>query len=137
MEARVVSGAPLNTLSRDALEAEILRLRTAEAALRAGEARFRTILETVDAAFAIVEVKFDVDETPIDYRFVEANPAFEREAGVNLRGKWVTEIRPGLGAVLVRDLRPRRQDPGADDLRELRQGVRPLVRRAGRPGRRP
>ena len=96
MEARVVSGAPLNTLSRDALEAEILRLRMAEAALRAGEARFQTILETVDAAFAIVEVKFDADETPIDYRFLEANPAFERESGVNLRGKWVTEFAPDL-----------------------------------------
>jgi len=96
MEARVVSGAPLNTLSRDALEAEILRLRMAETALRAGEARFRTILETVDAAFAIVEVKFDADETPVDYRFVEANPAFERESGVNLRGKWVTEFAPDL-----------------------------------------
>jgi len=86
----------LNTLSRDALEAEILRLRMAETALRAGEARFRTILETVDAAFAIVEVKFDADETPVDYRFVEANPAFERESGVNLRGKWVTEFAPDL-----------------------------------------
>jgi hypothetical protein len=28
----------------------------------------------------------------VDYRFIEANPAFERQAGVNLRGKWVTEL---------------------------------------------
>ena len=89
-------GDALNTLSREALEAEILRLRATEATLRASEERFRTILETVDAAFAIVEVKFDAADQPVDYRFLEANPAFEREAGVNLRGKWVTEFAPDL-----------------------------------------
>ncbi|UIY45687.1 PAS domain-containing hybrid sensor histidine kinase/response regulator [Methylobacterium radiotolerans] len=75
---------------------DLTRMRTAESALRASEERFRTILETVDAAFAIVEVKFDADDQPANYRFLEANPAFEREAGVNLRGKWVTEFAPDL-----------------------------------------
>ncbi len=62
---------------------DLTGLREAETALRASEERFRTILDTVEAAFAIVEVKFDADDRPVDYRFVEANPAFEREAGVN------------------------------------------------------
>ncbi len=75
---------------------DLAGLREAETALRASEERFRTILDTVEAAFAIVEVKFDADDRPVDYRFVEANPAFEREAGVNLRGKWVTEFAPDL-----------------------------------------
>ena len=75
---------------------DLTQMRTAEAALRQSEERFRTILETVEAAFAIVQVKFDTDDQPIDYRFLEANPAFEREAGVNLRGKWVTEFAPDL-----------------------------------------
>ncbi|AWI91465.1 hybrid sensor histidine kinase/response regulator [Methylobacterium sp. DM1] len=83
-----MGGAP-TTLSREGLEAEVLRLR-------ASEERIQTILETVDAAFAIVEVKFDADDRPVDYRFLEANPAFERESGVNLRGKWVTEFAPDL-----------------------------------------
>ena len=72
------------------------RLRSAEHALRESEERFRTILETVESAFAIVEVKFDSEDRPVDYRFLEANPAFERQAGVNLRGKWVTEFAPDL-----------------------------------------
>ncbi|WP_428833409.1 MULTISPECIES: ATP-binding protein [Methylobacterium] len=84
-----VTGGVLTTLSREELEAEVLRLR-------ASEERFRTLLETVEAAFAIVQVKFDADDRPVDYRFLEANPAFEREAGVNLRGKWVTEFAPNL-----------------------------------------
>ncbi|WP_246694730.1 PAS domain S-box protein [Methylobacterium sp. WL6] len=70
--------------------------RRVEDALRKGEERFRTIIDTVQAAFAIVQVKFDADDVPVDYLFVEANPAFEREAGVNLRGKWVTEFAPDL-----------------------------------------
>ena len=63
--------------------------------LRRSQDRFRTLLETMETAFAIVEVKFDADR-PVDYRFVEANPAFERQCGVNLRGKWVTEFAPDL-----------------------------------------
>ena len=75
---------------------DLTRSRHAENALRLSEERFRTILETIEAAFAIVKVKFDADDRPVDYCFVEANPAFERQAGVNLRGKWVTEFAPNL-----------------------------------------
>ncbi|MBE7156924.1 MAG: PAS domain S-box protein [Rhodospirillales bacterium] len=75
---------------------DLTRMRTAETALRVSQDRFRTILEEIQAAFAIVEVKFDADDRPIDYRFLEANPAFEQQAGVNLRGKWVTEFAPDL-----------------------------------------
>ena len=70
--------------------------RRVDEVLRQGEERFRAIIDTVQAAFAIVQVKFDADDVPVDYRFIEANPAFEREAGVNLRGKWVTEFAPDL-----------------------------------------
>jgi PAS domain S-box-containing protein len=72
------------------------RQREAGERLRESEERFRTILETIEAAFAIVQVKFDADDQPVDYRFVEANPAFERQAGVNLRGRWVREFAPDL-----------------------------------------
>jgi PAS domain S-box-containing protein len=75
---------------------DLTRSRRAETALRLSEERFATILETIEAAFAIVKVKFDADDRPVDYCFVEANPAFERQAGVNLRGKWVTEFAPNL-----------------------------------------
>ena len=75
---------------------DVTEQREARKALAASEDRFSTILTTIEAAFAIVEVKFDTDDRPVDYRFVEANPAFERQAGVNLRGKWVTEFAPDL-----------------------------------------
>ncbi|MFF8801859.1 MULTISPECIES: PAS domain S-box protein [unclassified Methylobacterium] len=74
------------------------RQREAGARLRESRDRFKFLLETVETAFAIVEVKFDAEDRPVDYRFLEANPAFERQAGVNLRGKWVTEFAPDLEA---------------------------------------
>lgn len=79
---------------------KILRDRTEEhlagIALRQAQERFQTIFDTVEAAFAIVQVKFDENDEPINYRFVEANPAFARQSGVDLRGKWVTEYAPDL-----------------------------------------
>ncbi len=93
----------MNGLTKEALEAEVVRLRSELAQVRSAEHAWRdsaeranTILDTIEAAFAIVEVKFDGDDVPVDYRFVEANPAFEQHAGVNLRGKWVTEFAPNL-----------------------------------------
>ena len=79
---------------------KILRDRTRQhetgKQLREFKDRFETLLETVETAFAIVEVKFDADDRPVDYRCIEANPAFERQAGVDLQGKWVTEFAPDL-----------------------------------------
>ncbi|KQM80577.1 two-component system sensor histidine kinase/response regulator [Xylophilus sp. Leaf220] len=79
---------------------KVLRDRTrqhdADERLRVTQDRFETLLETIETAFAIVEVKFDAQDRAVDYRFLEANPAFERQAGVNLRGKWVTEFAPDL-----------------------------------------
>lgn len=79
---------------------KILRDRTDEhvagVALKQAKERFQTILETVDSAFAIIQLKFDADDRPVDYRFIEANPAFARQSGADLRGKWVTEHAPDL-----------------------------------------
>jgi len=75
---------------------DLTRVRAAEAALRQSEERFSAILQTIEAAFAIVQVKFDADDRPVDYQFVEVNPAFERQTGVDLHGKWVTEFAPDL-----------------------------------------
>ena len=52
-----------------------------------------------------------------DYRFVEANPAFEQQTGLaNVVGRTIRELAPGIEATLVRDLwacRPHRRCPVA------------------------
>jgi PAS domain S-box-containing protein len=69
-----------------------------ETALRESEARYRSLFETIDAGFCIIELKFEGDR-PVDYRFIEVNPAFERQAGLaDAERRWVSELAPDLEA---------------------------------------
>lgn len=69
----------------------------AERALRQSEERYRTLFESIDEGFCVLEVLFDEDERPRDYRFLEVNPAFERHTGLqNAVGKTALEMVPDL-----------------------------------------
>ena len=71
----------------------------AEAALRESEGRYRTLFESIDVGFCVVEVMFDAHGRPIDYRFLEANPAFERQSGLaDAIGRTARELVPRLEA---------------------------------------
>jgi PAS domain S-box-containing protein len=80
---------------------KIFQDRTAEdraaLALAESDQRYRTLFESIDTGFCIIEMKFDEADRPVDYRFIETNPAFERQTGlVNVVGKWVRDLAPGL-----------------------------------------
>ncbi|MBD2014357.1 PAS domain-containing protein [Microcoleus sp. FACHB-53] len=69
--------------------------RLAEAALRASEAKYRTLFNSMDEGFCIIEVLFDQTGKADDYRFLEVNPAFEKHTGlVNAIGKTICELVP-------------------------------------------
>jgi PAS domain S-box-containing protein len=73
---------------------DITERKRAEAALRASEEKYRQLFERIDEGFCIIEVVFD-GETPIDYRFLDVNPTFERHTGiVNAKGRSMREIAP-------------------------------------------
>jgi PAS domain S-box-containing protein len=64
-------------------------------ALRASEAKYRTLFEALDEGFCIVEVVFDERDRAVDYRFLEVNPSFERQTGLSgARGKTMRELAP-------------------------------------------
>ena len=68
----------------------------AQAALRDSEERYRSLFESLDEGFCVIEVLFDDAGTPIDYRFVEANPAFVTQTGlVDVVGRRMRELAPG------------------------------------------
>ena len=70
-----------------------------EAALRESSLRYRTLFDSLDEGFCVLEVLFDDDDRPVDYRFVEANAVFEQQTGlVNAIGHTARELLPDLEA---------------------------------------
>ena len=71
--------------------------REAAEKLRASEERYRTLFESMDQGFAILEMLFDTEGRPADYRFLEMNAMFERHTGlVDATGKTARELVPDL-----------------------------------------
>lgn len=68
-------------------------------ALRASESRYRTLFESIDDGFCVIELHFDEKSKPIDYRFITTNRAFESHTGlINAQGKTALEMVPNLDA---------------------------------------
>jgi PAS domain S-box-containing protein len=72
-------------------------------ALRQSDARYRTLFESIDEGFCVVDVLFDERRRAVDYRFVEVNPAFSR----------VTGIAAATGQT-IRTVAPRQEPPWLD-----------------------
>jgi PAS domain S-box-containing protein len=96
---------------RDWTEAELTLLRevtgrswahvervAAIADLRDSEARYRTLFESIESGFCVVELDLGGPGKPIDYRIVEANPAFYRHTGFpgDITNQWLRSAAPEL-----------------------------------------
>jgi PAS domain S-box-containing protein len=70
--------------------------------LRDSEGRFRTLFETMDEGFAVIEF-IDGPEGPLsDYVHIQANPAYERHTGISdVVGQKVHEMVPDEAAAWV------------------------------------
>ena len=83
---------------------ETTRFKRAEDALRASEARFRTLFETMTEGFAIYEIVCDASGNPCDLRHLEVNPAFERHTGLraaDILGRTALELFPDAEPIWV------------------------------------
>ncbi len=69
-----------------------------EEALRESKEKYRLLFENMTSAFALHEMIYDDNGDPIDYRYLEVNPAFERMTGIAAK-KWIghtiKEVLPG------------------------------------------
>lgn len=69
----------------------------AEQQLRESEARYRTLFTSIDEGFGIVEMIFDAQQRPNDFKFVEVNAALERHTGLkDVAGKSARSLVPEL-----------------------------------------
>lgn len=76
---------------RDLLDQEAL----SQHQLRDSEQQYRTLFESIDQGFCTIEVLFDEDHEPIDYRYLLVNPAFAMQTGLNdVVGRTMREIVP-------------------------------------------
>ena len=74
---------------------DITARKQAEQAQRESETQFRTLFESMDEGYCVVEMIFDEKSNPIDYRFLQVNPVFEKQTGIkDARGRLMREIAP-------------------------------------------
>ncbi len=72
-----------------------LEARRGALALRRREEHYRSLFESIDAGFCLVEMRFDAQGRAADYRFLEINRAFARQTGLaDAAGRWMREIVP-------------------------------------------
>jgi diguanylate cyclase (GGDEF)-like protein/PAS domain S-box-containing protein len=68
-------------------------------ALAESERLYRTLFNSLDDGFCIIEMLFDDAGEPTDYRFIEVNPVFELHTGLRgALGKTARELVPDLEA---------------------------------------
>ena len=78
---------------------DVTERKRAEHALRESEDRYRTLFDSIDEGFCVIEVLFDEAGKPVDYRFIEVNPSCEKQTGlINATGKRMREFVPDLDA---------------------------------------
>jgi PAS domain S-box-containing protein len=80
----------------DHVSVALTRIKAQEA-LEESETRFRTLFSEMQSGAALHEIILDEQGTPVDYRFLDINPAFERQTGLKrdqVVGKRLLEVLP-------------------------------------------
>ncbi len=75
---------------------DITARKVAELALIESGENYHKLFNSIDEGFCIIEMIFDQAGNPVDYRFLQTNPSFERQSGLHrAAGKRIQELKPG------------------------------------------
>jgi PAS domain S-box-containing protein len=92
-----IKGADGHIVGASKIARDITGIKQTELRLHDSEQRYRTLFNSIDEGFCILEMIFDESNQPVDYIFLEVNPAFEQHNGlVNATGKRIRELLPDL-----------------------------------------
>lgn len=81
----------------DAIISDISELKTAELNVLESERQYKLLFNEMSSACALHEMIFDTYDNPIDYKFIDVNPVFEKMTGLkkdDIINKTVLEVLP-------------------------------------------
>ena len=78
LAATVAQGAQ-GALELRVVLSDINERKQAEQALHDSGERYRNLFNSIDEGFCIIDLIFDADGAPVDFRFLEVNPSFEKQ----------------------------------------------------------
>jgi len=82
---------------------EIVSATAAQQQTAVSEYRYRALFESIDDAFMVIDFIYDAEGKPINYTFINTNPAFETQSGLkDVVGKTILEIMPGVEDAWIR-----------------------------------
>ncbi|SMO60834.1 PAS domain S-box protein [Fodinibius sediminis] len=90
------TGTPTHfaTITRD-----LTKQKGTEHKLRKSEELYKSLFESMDEGFFLLDMLYDVSGRPVDFRFAEVNPAFSAHSGLDagdVAGKRVKEVLPDI-----------------------------------------
>lgn len=92
-----IKGAGGKIMGASRIARETKNFSQAANQLRASEERYDSLFNSIDEGFCILEMIFDESANPVDWRFLEVNPSFEKHNGlVDATGKTARELLPNL-----------------------------------------
>lgn len=78
---------------------DITTRKSAAASTPLGDEKYESLFESVEQGFCVIEMIYDSEGKPVDFWFVEVNPAFERHTGwADAANRTAREILPTLEA---------------------------------------
>ncbi len=77
--------------------AVVVRRKRTKKEIRQNEEHYRTLFNSMDEGCSIIEMIFDEHNKPVDWLYLEINPAFEKLTGMaEALGKRIRELVPAL-----------------------------------------
>ncbi len=80
-----------------AVSRDITQQKEYELQIKISEEKFRGLFETMDQGLSIVEMIYDEKNKPIDFRYLETNPVFNKQSGLpDVLNKTIKELVPDI-----------------------------------------
>ncbi|HEX8550194.1 MAG TPA: PAS domain S-box protein [Abditibacteriaceae bacterium] len=91
-----LSGSGLNSECLEFI-IDITEARATQEELRQSEEKYRQLFNSIDEGFCVIEVFYDENKKPVDFVYLETNPVFEVQSGLeNVIGRSIRKMIPTL-----------------------------------------